>query len=70
MFARALSGGGTPYEVRRDLIRDSRESLLVYEEKGMLKGLVVELAFIPVFQRAIILHLIEKTRKHSRGRTW
>ena len=47
------------YRVKGIFVRDGRESILVYEEKEILKGLIVRLPFIPLFQRMVILYLIE-----------
>ncbi len=58
LFAREM-----PYRVKGIFIRDGRESILVYKEKEMLKGLIIKLPFIPLFQRMMVLYLIEKSRR-------
>jgi sugar-specific transcriptional regulator TrmB len=62
ILARALFVSETPHKVKGIFIRDGKESILVYEEKGIPKGLIVRLPFIPMFQRTAILYLIEKSK--------
>lgn len=50
-----------PYAVKALIIVDSRESLMIYEEKGALKGILVTIPFIPTFQRAALLYLMDET---------
>ena len=60
-LARSLFEGDT-YTPKALLIVDSRESLMIYEEAGFLKGILVTMPFIPTFQRIVLLHLIEENR--------
>ncbi|KPU62805.1 hypothetical protein EP1X_07060 [Thermococcus sp. EP1] len=63
VLARALFSSETPYKVKGILVGDGMESILIYEENEILKGLIVRIPFIPLFQRMIILYLIEKAMK-------
>ncbi|CUX76787.1 TrmB family transcriptional regulator [Thermococcus chitonophagus] len=58
--ARALFSTKERYIVKGLFIRDSQESILVYEEGG-LKGLMVKISFIPVIQREVIEYYLRKT---------
>jgi len=58
----ALFRTTTPCSIKGILMRDGKESIMIYEEKGVLKALTVELPIIPVFQRMIILHMISKAK--------
>lgn len=49
-----------PYAVKALLIVDSKESLMIYGEKGVLKGVLVTIPFIPTFQRTALLYLINE----------
>jgi len=59
ILTKALFASEMPYRVKGIFVRDGRESILVYEEKEILKGLIVRLPFIPLFQRMVVLYLIE-----------
>jgi len=59
VLTKALFASEVPYRVKGIFVRDGRESILVYEEKEVLRGLIVRLPFIPLFQRMMILYLIE-----------
>ncbi|MBO8174120.1 MAG: TrmB family transcriptional regulator [Thermococcus sp.] len=62
VLAEALFSDETPYRVKGIFVRDGRESILVYEEKEILKGLIVRIPFIPLFQRMVVLYLIERSK--------
>jgi len=59
VLTKALFASEMHYRVKGIFVRDGRESILVYEEKEILKGLIVRLPFIPLFHRMVILYLIE-----------
>jgi len=48
------------YAIKALIIVDSRESLMIYGEKGVLKGILVTIPSIPTFQRAALLYLIKE----------
>ena len=63
LLTKALFTSEMSYSVEGIFIRDGRESIMVYREGEILKGLIVRLPFIPTFQRMIILHLIDKSKQ-------
>ena len=62
--ARALFSTGERYVVKGLFVRDSRESLLVYEEGG-IKGILVKIPFIPVIQREVVEYYLRKLDDYS-----
>ncbi len=62
--ARAIFSTNGRYLVRGILIRDSRESLLVYEEGGV-KGILVKIPFIPVIEREVVEYYLRKLDDRS-----
>ncbi|WP_461862982.1 TrmB family transcriptional regulator [Thermococcus sp.] len=65
VVAEALFSTRSPYRVKGLFVRDGEESILLYEEGGILKGLIITIPFIPVFQRKMLIHLIEKSREKA-----
>lgn len=64
VLAEALFSNST-YDVKGLFIRDGEESILIYEEKGTLRGLIVKIPFIPIIQRRMMLYFIEKSREKA-----
>ncbi|NJE61573.1 helix-turn-helix domain-containing protein [Thermococcus sp. 21S7] len=62
--ARALFSTGERYVVRGLFVRDSRESLLVYEDGG-IRGILVKIPFIPVIQREVVEYYLRKLDDYS-----
>ncbi len=62
VLTEALFSNNTKYNVKGILIRNGEESILIYEEKGALKGLIIRIPFIPIIQRRMILYFIEKSK--------
>ncbi len=65
IFTEALFSSEAPSRVKGVFVRDGKESIMVYEEDGIIKGLIVRIPFIPLFQRMVILYLIEKSREKN-----
>ncbi len=65
VLAEALFSNSMIYDVKGILIRDGEESILIYEEEGTLKGLIVRIPFIPIIQRKMILYFIERSKEKS-----
>jgi len=65
VLAEALFSNKTPYNVKGIFVRDGEESILIYEEGGILKGLIITIPFIPMFQRKMMLHFIEKSKEKN-----
>ncbi|WP_148883359.1 TrmB family transcriptional regulator [Thermococcus aciditolerans] len=63
LLTKALFTSDASYKVEGIFIRDGRESIMVYREGDILKGLIVRLPFIPTFQRMILLHLTDKSQQ-------